>query len=148
MSTPLAALLLFGILIFFHLSGGAAIGTGIRARRALPVLWGALIGGAPLYFGIERVMGLGAWDGLVWQMIGLLGAALAAGLGPPRLRWLFLAAGMTAIMVGSLIMAAGMLIGALLDRGGFEIASLILGGVIFLFGAMWFGSGIQQMRNR
>ena len=54
MSNSVDAALIFGFLSFFHFWGGAALGAGIRGRRLLPVLWGVLIGGAPLYFGIER----------------------------------------------------------------------------------------------
>ena len=55
---------------------------------------------------------------------------------------------MTALMIGTFIMAAAAVLGAWLLRSGAEIISLIVGGVGFLFGAMWFGAGIQQLRGK
>ncbi len=145
---PRDALFIFGFLTFFHLWGGAAIGAGVRCRRALPVLWGLLIGGAPLYLGIERVARLGSWTGLAWQISCLTAAALAAGLGLPRLRALLLAEGMASIMIGTFIMAVGAVAGALFVRQNFEVLALVIGGLIFLFGAMWLGSGVRQLRGK
>ncbi len=147
MTNLLDALLVFGFLTIFHLWGGAAIGAGARGRRLLPILWGALLGGAPLYFGIERVVKLGSWGGLAWQGVCLLFAALLVGAALPRLRALLLSQGMAAVMIGAFIMAAGALLGALLARWGSELVSFIIGGAFFLFGAMWFGSGLQQLRG-
>jgi hypothetical protein len=147
MFNSLDTLLIFTILAAFNLWGGAAIGAGIRGRRVLPVLWGILIGGAPLYFGIERLAMLDRWLPLACQLACLVGAALAVGLAFPRLRAFFLREGMAALMIGTLIMAAAAVLGAWLLRGGAEIVSLIVGGIGFLFGAMWFGSGIQQLRR-
>jgi hypothetical protein len=147
MFNSLDTLLIFTILAAFNLWGGAAIGAGIRGRRVLPVLWGILIGGAPLYFGIERLVMLNRWLPLACQVACLVGAALAVGLAFPRLRAFFLREGMAALMIGTLIMAAAAVLGAWLLRGGAEIISLVVGGIGFLFGAMWFGSGIQQLRR-
>ena len=148
MFNSLDTLLIFTILAAFNLWGGAAIGAGIRGRRALPVLWGILIGGAPLYFGIERLVTLNEWLPLACQLACLVGAALAVGLALPRVRAFFLQEGMTALMIGTFIMVAAAVLGAWLLRSGPEIISLIVGGVGFLFGAMWFGSGIQQLRGK
>jgi hypothetical protein len=144
---PLDALLIFGFLTFFHLWGGSAIGAGVRCRRALPILWGLLIGGAPLYLGVERIAKLGSWAGLAWQIACLAAAALAVGLGLPRLRALFLREGMASIMIGTFIMAVGAVAGALFVRQSSEALSLVIGGLVFLFGAMWLGSGVQQLRG-
>ena len=148
MFNSLDTLLIFTILAAFNLWGGAAIGAGIRGRRALPVLWGILIGGAPLYFGIERLVTLSEWLPLACQLACLAGAAVAVGLALPRVRAFFLKEGMTALMIGTFIMVAAAVLGAWLSRSGAEIISLIVGGIGFLFGAMWFGSGIQQLRGK
>ena len=148
MFNSLDVLLIFTLLAVFNLWGGAAIGAGIRGRRVLPVLWGVLIGGAPLYFGIERLVTLGEWLPLACQIAYVVIAALAVGLSLPRLRAFFLKEGMTALMIGTFIMAAAAVLGAWLLRAGAEIISLIVGGIGFLFGAMWFGSGIQQLRGK
>jgi len=148
MFNSLDTLLIFTILAAFNLWGGAAIGAGIRGRRVLPVLWGILIGGAPLYFGIERLVMLGEGLPLACQIACLVGAALAVGLSLPRLRAFFLKEGMNALMIGTIIMAIAAVLGAWLLRGGAEIISLIVGGSGFLFGAMWFGAGIQQLRGK
>ena len=148
MFNSLDVLLIFTLLAVFNLWGGAAIGAGIRGRRVLPVLWGVLIGGAPLYFGIERLVTLGEWLPLACQIAYVVIAALAVGLSLPRLRAFFLKEGMTALMIGTFIMAAAAVLGACLLRAGAEIISLIVGGIGFLFGAMWFGSGIQQLRGK
>ena len=148
MFNSLDTLLIFTILAAFNLWGGAAIGAGVRGRRALPVLWGILIGGAPLYFGVERLVTLRrAGSPLACQIACLVGAALAVGLSLPRLRAFFLQDGMAALMIGTFIMAAAAVLGAWLLRSGAEILSLLVGGVGFLFGAMWFGAGIQQLRR-
>jgi hypothetical protein len=148
MFNSLDTLLIFTILAAFNLWGGAAIGAGIRGRRALAVLWGILIGGAPLYFGIERLVTLNEWLPLACQLACLVGAVLAVGLALPRVRAFFLKEGMAALMIGTLIMAAAAVLGAWLSRSGAEIISLVVGGIGFLFGAMWFGSGIQQLRGK
>ncbi len=148
MFNSLDTLLIFTLLAVFNLWGGAAIGAGIRGRRALPVLWGILIGAAPLYFGIERLVTLDEWLPLACQIACLAIAALAVGLSLPRLRAFFLKEGMNALMIGTFIMAAAAVLGAWLSRGGAEIISLIVGGIGFLFGAMWFGAGIQQLRGK
>ena len=148
MFNSLDTLLIFTILAAFNLWGGAAIGAGIRGRRALPVLWGILIGGAPLYFGIERLVTLNEWLPLACQLACLVGAALAVGLAMPRLRAFFLKEGMNALMIGTFIMVVAAVLGAWLSRSSLEIISLIVGGVGFLFGAMWFGAGIQQLRGK
>jgi hypothetical protein len=148
MFNSLDTLLIFSVLAVFNLWGGAAIGAGIRGRRALPVLWGALIGGAPLYFGVERLATLGAPLALACQLACLIGAALVVGLGLPRLRAFFLKEGMAALMIGTFMMTAAAVLGAWLLRGGAELISLIVGGAGFLFGAMWFGAGVQQLRGK
>jgi hypothetical protein len=148
MNNALDALLFFGFLTFFQLWGGAAIGAGIAGRKALPIVWGVLIGVVPLYFGIERGIKLGAWGGLLWQIAILVAAVLAVGLTLPQLRAFFLRAGMSALMIGTCVMMAGGMAGALLFRAGSEPLSLIVGGLLFLFGAMWVGGGIQQLRGK
>jgi hypothetical protein len=55
---------------------------------------------------------------------------------------------MAGLMVGTFIMTVAAVLGALFFRGGFELLSLTVGGVGFLFGATWFGSGIQRLRER
>jgi hypothetical protein len=148
MNNTLDTLLIFGFLTFFELWGGAAIGAGLTGRKALPIVWGALIGGLPLYFGIERGIMLGTWGGLLWQVAALLATGLAVGLRLPRIRSLFLRAGMSALMIGTFVMLAGAAAGAWLFRAGSEPLSLIVGGLLFFFGAMWVGSGIQQLRAK
>ena len=148
MTNPLDTLLIFTILSVFHLWGGAAIGVGLRGRRVLPVLWGLLLGAPPLYFGIERAVKLGDWLPLAAQIGVLVLAGLAVGLGLPQVRAVFLKAGMTTLVIGTFIMAAGALLGAWLSRGGAEIWALIAGGACFMFGAMWFGAGLQQLRGK
>jgi sorbitol-specific phosphotransferase system component IIBC len=148
MFNSLDTLLIFTLLAAFSLWGGAAIGAGIRGRRALPVLWGILIGGAPLYFGIERVVTLDEWLPLACQLACLAGAAVTVGLALPRLRAFFLKEGMNALMIGTFIMVAAAVLGAWLLYRGAETVSLIVGGIGFLFGAMWFGAGIQQLRGK
>ena len=149
-------LFLFGLLTFLHLWGGAAIGaglrlaagTGLRAKAAVPLLWGLLVGVAPMFFGIQRVMLLNSWGGLCWQVACVLASAIAVAVRLPRLRAWLLQPGMRAIMIGSLLMAGGALVGAVLFRHGTEALSLILGGVGFVFGAMWMGSGLHQLRRK
>ncbi|MCU0500835.1 MAG: hypothetical protein MUC51_03550 [Anaerolineae bacterium] len=148
MNNTLDAFLIFGFLAFFELWGGAAIGAGVAGRKALPIVWGALIGGLPLYFGIERGIVLGAWGGLLWQITALLAAGLTVGLRLPRVRAFFLRAGMNALMIGTFVMLAGAAVGAWLFRVGSEPLSLGIGGLLFFFGALWVGSGIQQLRTK
>jgi hypothetical protein len=148
MEGRLTALFLFGLLTFLHLWGGAAIGAGLRAKVALPLLWGLLVGIAPMAFGIQRLMLLNSWAGLLWQIACLLTSAIAVAIGLPRLRAWLLQPGMTAIMIGTLLMAGGALVGAVLFRRGTETLSLILGGAGFIFGAMWMGSGLDRLRGK
>lgn len=148
MSNTFDAALIFGFLSFFQFWGGAAVGAGIRGRRALPVLWGLLIGGAPLYFGIERGLALGEWGWLAWQVLLFAGSAVLVANAVPRLRALFLTPGMNTLTIGTFIMAAGALLGAWFFRIGSEFWSLAAGGIGFLFGAMWFSAGIKQLRGK
>jgi hypothetical protein len=148
MFNSLDTLLIFTVLAVFNLWGGAAIGAGIRGRRTLPLLWGVLIGGAPLYFGIERVVKLGSWGALAWQVGCLVISALAVGFRLPRLRAFFLKEGMASLMIGTFIMALGAVLGAWLLRRNAEAWSLIAGGLCFMFGAMWFGAGLRQLRGK
>jgi hypothetical protein len=147
MNDTLDVALVFGFLSFFQLWGGAAFGAGVRARRWLPVFWGLLIGGAPLYFGIERVAKLGSWGGLAWQVGCFIAAALAVGLALPRLRAGLLTEGAAALMIGTFIMCGGAVLGAIFYQRGSDVLSLVVGGAAFMFGAMWFGSGLRQLRE-
>ncbi len=142
------AALVFAFIGFFNLWGGAAFGAGVQARRWLPVVWGLLVGATPFYLGVERGLTLGAWGGLIGQIGIFAVAALAVALRMPRLRAIFLREGAAALMIGTFIMAAGAVLGALFFRSGSETLSLIIGGAAFLFGAMWFGSGLKQLRGR
>jgi hypothetical protein len=144
----LDVLFLFGLLTFLHLWGGAAIGAGLRAKAALPLLWGSLVGISPMVFGVARGIRLESWAGLSWQIACLLVGAIGVAAGPARFRAWLLQPGMTAVMIGSLLMAAGGFLGAVLFRHGSEILSLILGGAGFMFGAMWFGSGLSRLRKK
>jgi hypothetical protein len=148
MSNSLDTLFLFGLLSFLHLWGGAAIGAGLRSRTALPVLWGLLVGVSPMVFGIERGIRLNSWTGLAWQVACLLAGIILVATGPARFRALLLQAGMTSVMIGTLLMAGGALVGAILFRRGSEVLSLVLGGAGFMFGAMWFGSGLSRLRGK
>jgi len=148
MSNSIDAALVFGFLGFFHFWGGAALGAGIHARRLPPILWGALIGGAPLYFGVERGIALNEWGWLGWQLLVLVASALLIFYRLPRLRALFLARGMTTLTIGTFVMAFGAVTGAWFFRLGSEFWSLTAGGIGFLLGAMWFGAGIKQLRGR
>jgi hypothetical protein len=156
MSNGSDPLFFFGLLTFLHLWGGAAIGAGLRpvdgtGRRSvavLPVVWGLLVGVSPMVFGIERGIRLGSWAGLAWQAVCLLASIFLVAAGPARFRAWLLQAGMTAVMVGSLLMAGGALVGALLFRRGSEVLSLVLGGAGFMLGAMWFGSGLSRLRGK
>jgi hypothetical protein len=164
MNNALDAALFFGFLTFLHLWGGAAIGAGLhppgtevtrqtaiagpRARAVLAIVWGVLVGIAPMYFGIERGIDLESWAGFVWQAGCVLASAIVVATGPARLRAWMLQPGMTAVMIGSLLMGAGAAVGALLFWRGAEVLSFVLGGIVFLFGAMWFGSGLYRLRGR
>jgi hypothetical protein len=161
MNNPLDTMLLFGFLTFLHLWGGAAIGAGLHPANpgggagggrhtpvALPMLWGLLVGVAPMYFGLERGIKLDSWAGLAWQVSCVLASAIAVAAGPARLRAWLLQDGMIAVMIGSLVMAAGAILGAVLFWRGAEVLSLILGGAGFIFGAMWFGSGLSRLRGK
>lgn len=114
----------------------------------MPVIWGCLIGGAPLYFGIERGLKLGEWGWLAFQVALLFASALLVAFRLPRLRALYLADGMLTLTKGTLIMAVGAVLGAWFFRLGAEFWSLAVGGIGFLFGAMWFGAGIKQLRGK
>lgn len=148
MDASSATVLVFAALGIFHFWGGGAIGAGLRARRALPVGWGLLVGVSPLYFGIERFVTTQAWAPLASQVAILMIGALAVAFVLPGFRILFLRRGMATLMTGSFIMAAGALLGAWLYRIGAEVWSQVIGGAGFLFGAMWFGAGIKQLRGK
>lgn len=140
--------LIFGLLALFQVIGGAALGTGFRARRRLPVVWGALLGVTPVYFGAERVLLLGDWLPLIWQLVVLAVAATGVGIRLSGVRNFFLRPGMNSLMAGTLIMAAAAVVAAWLVNRGAELISQIVGGIGFLFGAMWFGAGIKQLRGK
>lgn len=148
MSGFLDAALVFGFLSFFHLWGGAAIGAGLSGRRTWPVLWGCLVAGAPLYFGVERGVTLGEWGWLAWQIAVTGASALVVARRLPRLRALFLTRGMDTLTKGTFIMAIGAVTGVWFFRMGAEFWSLAAGGIGFMFGAMWFGAGIKQLRGK
>jgi hypothetical protein len=147
-NNSLDALLFFGFFSLLQLWGGAAIGAGLRERRLLPVLWGMAVGGFPLYFGFERIRVLGSWSGLTLQVFCLLGGTLAVGLRLPRLRAWLLRDGMNAVMIGTILMGIGAFLGASLLRAGSEALSILVGGIGFIFGAMWLGSGLRQLRGK
>jgi hypothetical protein len=148
MNPSAETLFLFGLLTFLHLWGGAAIGAGLRCRIALPLIWGLLVGVAPMVFGIERGVRLDTWAAFAWELACLLASIILVAAGPARFRAWLLQAGMTSVMIGSLIMAGGALLGAILFRRGSELLSLIVGGAGFMFGAMWFGSGLFRLRGK
>jgi hypothetical protein len=148
MSGTLDAALIFGFLSFLHFWGGAAIGAGVAGRRLLPVLWGLLIGALPLYFGIERGQALSEWGWLIWQLAVLLVSALLVATRLPRLRAAFLTQGMNTLIIGTFLMAVGGVLGAWFFRQGSEFLSLLTGGIAFLFGSVWFGAGIKQLRGK
>ncbi len=148
MANRLDTALIFGLLSLFHLIGGAALGAGLRGRRGLPVAWGILIGVVPLYFGGERVFLLGDWLPLSWQLLVLAVAAIGVGSCMPRLAAFFLRRGMASMMIGTLIMAAAAVIAGWLDSRNAALISQVVGGIGFLFGAMWFGAGIKQLRGK
>jgi hypothetical protein len=72
---------------------------------------------------------------------------VAAGVWLPRLRGWFLRTGATHLMIGTLVMTAGAILGAYFFRRGSEALSLVAGGAGFMLGAMWFGSGFRQLRE-
>jgi hypothetical protein len=148
MSNSLDAALVFGFLSFFNFWGGAAIGAGLHSRRISPVLWGCLIGVTPVWFGIERGTTLGEWGWLVWQALLVVSSAALVARRLTGVRTLLLSEGMNTLMKGTFIMAAGAVIGAWFFRQGAEFWSLLVGGIGFLFGAMWFGAGIKQLRGK
>lgn len=148
MTGTLDAALIFGFVSFFHFWGGAALGAGVAGRRAMPVLWGVLIGAVPLYFGIERGLALGEWGWLAWQILILFLSAWLVATRLPRLRALFLTQGMNTLIIGTFLMAVGGVIGAWFFRQGSELLSLLVGGIAFLFGSLWFGAGIKQLRGK
>lgn len=145
----LDTVIIFGVLTLFHLLGGAALGAGLAGRRGIPVAWGLLIGGGPLYFGLERGLKLGSWLPLAWQLAVLIACALAVGLlQRSRLRSFFLRPGMDRLMIGTFIMAAAATLAAWLEREHAAFAAQIIGGIGFVFGAMWFGAGLKQLRGK
>ncbi len=149
MYDPLDTAIIFSVLTLFHLLGGAALGAGLAGRRGLPVAWGLLIGGGPLYFGIERGLALGSWLPLAWQLGVLAACAAAVGLPPrARVRALFLRPGMDRLMIGTFIMAAAATLAAWLEREGSAWGAQVIGGIGFVFGAMWFGAGLKQLRGK
>ncbi|MCU0507836.1 MAG: hypothetical protein MUC34_05465 [Anaerolineae bacterium] len=148
MSGTLDAAMIFGFLSFLHFWGGAAIGAGIAGRRVPPILWGLLIGATPLYFGIERGLALREWGWLIWQLAVLVVSALLVATRLPRLRAAFLTRGMNTLIVGTFLMAVGGVLGAWFFRQGSEFLSLLAGGIAFLFGSIWFGAGIKQLRGK
>ena len=148
MNSSLDATLVFLLLLFFSLWGGGALGSGLWARRPVPIAWGLLIGATPFYFGLERLLGLGQWWGLFLQVSCLLGAAVFTATLAPGLRAFFLRPGMSRMMIGTFIMAGGAIVGAWFFRLERELASLAIGGGAFLFGAMWFGAGMKELRGR
>lgn len=149
MSDSSDTLLIFAILSIFQVGGGAALGAGLVGRRGLPVAWGLLIGASPLYFGIERGLKLDSWLPLAWQLGLLIACVLAMSLPQAsRLRAFFLRRGMASLMIGTFIMAFAATGAAWLVNRGAEIGSQIIGGIGFLFGAMWFGAGIKQLRGK
>lgn len=148
MSGTVDAALIFGFLSFFHFWGGAAIGAGIAGRKVMPVLWGLLIGALPLYLGIERGLALSEWGWLVWQLGVLLISVFLLLTRLPRLRALFLTQGMNTLIIGTFLMAVGGVLGAWFFRQGSEFLSLLTGGIAFLFGSIWFGAGIKQLRGK
>jgi hypothetical protein len=148
MSNSFDAAMIFGFLSFFHFWGGAAVGAGARGQRALPIAWGLLIGAGPFYFGIERGSTLGEWGWLAWQVGVLVLSAITIAYRLPRLRALFLTQGMKTLSTGTFIMAVGAVLGAWFFRQGSEFWSLLAGGIGFMFGAVWFGAGLKQLRGR
>ena len=148
MTGAVDAALIFGFLSFFHFWGGAAIGAGLAGGRFLPGLWGLLIGATPLYFGIERGLALGEWGWLAWQAVIVLASALLVATRLPRLRALFLAPGMNTLIIGTFLMTVGGVLGAWFFRQGSEFLSLLTGGIAFLFGSIWFGAGMKQLRGK
>ncbi len=149
MNNSLNTVLVFGVLTFFHVVGGAALGAGLRGQSRLLIAWGLLIGAGPCYFGIEQGIKLGAWLPLLWQVTVLVGCLLAVSRPrASRMAAFFLRSGMNSLMIGTFIMAAAAVAAAWLVRQGAEISSQIIGGIGFLFGAMWFGAGIKQLRGK
>ena len=114
----------------------------------MPVFWGLLIGATPFVLGIERGQALGEWGWLAWQAAVLLISAALAATRLPRLRALFLTQGMNTLIIGTFLMAVGGVVGAWFFRQGSEFLSLLVGGLAFLFGAIWFGAGIKQLRGK
>ncbi len=55
---------------------------------------------------------------------------------------------MDTLTKGTFIMAIGAVTGAWFFRMGAEFWSLAAGGIGFMFGAMWFGAGIKQLRGK
>ena len=149
MNDSLDTTLVFGVLTFFQLAGGAALGAGLAGRRWLPAAWGLLIGATPLYLGIERGLKLASWLPLAWQLCVLIVVALAVGRPrASRVRAFFLRPGMNSLMIGTFIMATAAVVAAWLVRQGAELGSQVVGGIGFLFGAMWFGAGVKQLRGK
>jgi hypothetical protein len=75
-------------------------------------------------------------------------SALVVAARLPRLRDAFLTQAMNTLIVGTFLMAAGGVLGAWFFRQGSEALSLLVGGIAFLFGSIWFGAGIKQLRGK
>ncbi|OQA39170.1 MAG: hypothetical protein BWY52_03152 [Chloroflexi bacterium ADurb.Bin325] len=148
MNTSLDAIFVLALLGFLQLWGGLALGAGLWGRKLLPVLWGLLIGAAPLYLGVERGLALGSWAALAGQAAILLASAAWMLARPSRLRAALLKPGAHTLMIGTFLMAGGAVLGALFFRFGSEPLSLVAGGAGFIFGSMWFGAGIKQLRGK
>lgn len=139
----------FAVLSLFHILGGAALGAGLRGRAWLQVAWGLLVGVVPLYFGIERGLKLESWLPGVLQLGVLVASALAVGApGVSGIRAFFLRNGMASLMIGTFIMATAAVAAALLERQDAALGAQVIGGLAFLFGAMWFGAGVKQLRGK
>lgn len=149
MNDTFTTAVVFGVLTFFHAAGGAALGVALRGRSWLLAAWGLVIGASPCYFGIEQGVKRGAWLPLAWQVGVLVACASAMNLPQAsRVSRFFLRSGMNGLMIGTFIMAASAVTAAWLVRQGAEIGSQVVGGIGFLFGAMWFGAGIKQLRGK
>jgi uncharacterized membrane protein (UPF0136 family) len=55
---------------------------------------------------------------------------------------------MNTLIIGTFLMAVGGVLGAWFFRQGSEFLSLLTGGIAFLFGSVWFGAGIKQLRGK
>ncbi len=148
-ATHFDAALIFGFLSFFQFWGGAAVGAGMqRAPRAAGACGAAWSAPSPLYFGIERGLALGEWGWLVWQVL-LFAAERAAGrLSPAAAAGAVPDPGHEHPDHRHLHHGRRRVLGAWFFRLGSEFLSLAAGGIGFLFGAIWFGAGIKQLRGK